>query len=91
MGLACSISNLLTVLAGVTPSLNPLPPHLHGTSSQTMKHGASPDPEHIKPRVPYYSTLLCALASANNSQTTSHFQLQLTSDVILSPNSLPQR
>lgn len=27
VGLACSISNLLMVLAVVTPSLNPLPPH----------------------------------------------------------------
>lgn len=89
VGLACSISYLLMVLAMVTPSLNPLPPHLDGTSSQTTKHKASPDPEHIKLRVPCCPTLLCAMASANNSQTTPRFQLQLTSDVILSPNSLP--
>lgn len=52
VGLACSISNLLMVLAVVTPNLNPLPSHLDGANSQTTKHGAPPDPEHTKPRVP---------------------------------------
>lgn len=91
MGLACSISILLVILAVVTSSLNPLPPNLNGTSSQTAKHRASPDPEHIKPRVPCCPTLLCAVASANNSQAMSCFQLQLISGVIFSPNSLPRR
>lgn len=52
VGLACSIYNLLMVLAVVTPNLNPLPSHLDGTSSQTTKYGAPLDPEHTKLRVP---------------------------------------
>lgn len=33
----------------VAPNLNPMPPHLSGTSSQTMKRGDPPDPGCIKP------------------------------------------